>query len=143
MDEGTRPLNPEEKPRAPESSPEVASGRMENVRGGTARAPRYVVNLPVQYRPVREGDAGWQAGRTADVSRSGLRFETAAPLEPNSLVEITLKMPVPVVHQLEASVVCMGRIVRVIRPAANDGRSEVAATIVSYYFVREKAVPDA
>jgi len=143
MDRGIRPLSLGEKSPAPESSPEAPVGRLENVRGGTARAPRYLVNLPLQYRPVREGDADWQTGRTANISRSGLRFEAAAPLEPNSLVEITLKMPVPVIQQLEAGVVCMGRIVRVIGPAESDGKPEVAASIVSYYFVREKAVPDA
>ena len=114
---------------------------MENVRGGTARAPRFAVELPVQYRPTQGSD--WRGGRTANISRTGLLFEAEGPLEPNSMVEISLKMPVPVIQQVEASVVCMGRIVRVIAPHEAERKSEVAATIVSYYFVREQAVPDA
>ena len=116
-------------------------GRTENVRGGTARAPRFAVELPVHYRASQAGD--WREGRTANVSRTGLLFEAEGPLEPNSIVEISLKMPVPVIQQVEASVVCMGRIVRVISPPDAGQRPEVAASIVSYYFVREKAVPDA
>jgi hypothetical protein len=115
--------------------------RMENVRGGTARAPRYQVELAVQYRPVRAFD--WHPGLTANVSRSGVLFETEQQVEPDALIELNLKMPLPVFHKGETSVVCLGRVVRVAEPVEQPARKKVAATIVSYYFVRGDAVSDA
>ena len=41
------------------------------------RAPRFQLNLPVEYRPA--GGSKWHSGTTLNISRTGVLFRTASP----------------------------------------------------------------
>lgn len=112
--------------------------RWEEFLGGTPRAPRFPMEFPLQYRPG-EVEA-WQAGRGANISRSGLLFRAVEPLLMRSQVEVSFVMPVKIPGESPVTVVCQGH---VVRQATGDpqGGVVVAATIETYRFQRREESP--
>ena len=93
------------------------------------RAVRYELSAPLVYRCA--GEETWRKGRTANISRSGVLFEAAAPVLPAATrIEIVLKLPGLEV-QGGAWVRCHGQVVRSGRAAA-EGACALAATIDAY-----------
>lgn len=109
-----------------------------NGAGDKRKAMRFPVELPVRYRLMREGE--WRTGKTANVSRVGVNFEVDEPLEPNTLLEVSLELPLDLAPASSANVVCLTRIVRSAPRQA--GTRAVAAAIVSYYFARRPGAKD-
>lgn len=107
--------------------------------GDKRKAMRFPVELPVRYRLMREGE--WRTGKTANVSRVGVSFEVDEPLEPNTLLEVSMELPLDLAPASSANVVCLTRIVRSAATPQTGTRS-VAAAIVSYYFARRPGAKD-
>jgi hypothetical protein len=98
----------------------------------TVRAPRYEMSAALVYRPL--GSVDWMAGRTVNVSRTGVLFRGVPPkLAPATAVEFVLMLESPG-HPGRCRVQCQGRVVRICRTEA-DGACAMAATIDGYKFL--------
>jgi hypothetical protein len=96
------------------------------------RATRYEMSAQLMYRPIDGGS--WLAGRTVNVSRSGVLFEAAAPALPvGTTIEFILMLP-SLGLPGSSRVQCHGRIVRHLMPPGKGGCA-VAATIDAYDFL--------
>src|SRR5689334_13927963 len=62
------------------------------IPGDRRRARRYEIGLPLRFR-TDDGLTG--TGAMKDISRTGMRFLTDAPLRVSSHIEITAEWPVP------------------------------------------------
>lgn len=71
---------------------------------------------------------------TENISASGLLFGGDHLEAPETPVEITLLLPSAILGSGGSQVICRGRIVRTV-PAAEGGKTAMAAAIVSYRFV--------
>lgn len=95
------------------------------------RATRYPLSTPVLYRLA--GAAEWQEGRTVNVSRTGVLFETPTALEADTRVEFILLLP-SLGLPGRSRVQCQGRIVRRVAQPSDTGCA-LAATIDAYDFL--------
>jgi hypothetical protein len=93
------------------------------------RAQRFDLHQPLRYRSV--GAARWRFGRIENISRSGVLFWSKKPLDLDTPLEMSFKLPL---GKRPPEIVCRGRIVRSV---AGSG---LAATIRTYRFVR-RALP--
>ena len=96
------------------------------------RATRYALEAEVVYRRI--GEDGWQEGRTINVSRSGVLFQSSAPVLPAATrIEFVLLLP-SLGLPGRSRVQCHGRIIRhCVRQ--EDGGCAMAATIDAYDFM--------
>lgn len=93
------------------------------------RATRYEMAAEVTYRRV--GEDGWRAGRTVNVSRSGVLFLTGTPALPAATrIEFVLLLP-SLGLPGRCRVQCRGQIVRQCI-APEGGECAMAATIDAY-----------
>lgn len=92
------------------------------------RAERFVVELPVRYRPV--GEDAWRYGVTRNISTTGLLFNVMKPLDVDTPIELEVAVPRPFVGHDHARLTCTGHIVRGMRE--HDAGSLLAATIATY-----------
>jgi hypothetical protein len=96
------------------------------------RATRYEMSAPLMYRAV--GGSDWLAGRTVNVSRSGVLFRTAQPVLPAATrVEFILMLP-SLGLPGSSRVQCQGQIVRYCA-LPSEGPPAMAATIDAYDFL--------
>ena len=98
------------------------------------RCRRYHIPLPVRYRP--SGDRAWHEGRIANISQSGMLFETEHLLEVNTTVEMRFVLPAIVSVESQAEIVCHGKIVRRVLTSEKGSTPALAATIATYRFRR-------
>jgi len=102
-------------------------------RTPASRAPRYAIELPIQYRTP---DApAWHDGRTENISRTGVLMRTRELLPPRTPIEILIVLPSEVGGR-DAPVICRGRVVRT-EPARAGGECPpaMAATIVAIRYI--------
>src|SRR5207245_7897561 len=95
--------------------------------GSSARAQRFPIHTSVAYRVL--GDLGWMTGRTVNVSRTGVLFESNQPTNVGASIELVLEFPFPL-----ATVACSGRVIRTVVNEA--GPWVIAATISRYSLLR-------
>lgn len=93
------------------------------VPGTSIRAKRFPVQTPVAYR--ERGESIWSPGRSVNVSRTGMLFETDRPTVVGATIELVLEFEAPL-----ATVACSGR---VVRAAANEGGPWAIAATISRY----------
>jgi PilZ domain len=101
----------------------------EVIDGGTPRAPRYALYLPLRYRLRRE--LGWHRGVTMNISRSGLLFRAEELIPPQSKIEVRLQLEL----ENPVEIVCSAEIVRGIPPDVQGG-TMLGATIAKFAFSR-------
>ena len=94
------------------------------------REPRVQAALPVSME-------GREAGRTRDVSASGIFFETSAEIAEGEPIDLELELTV---DQGKVLLKCSGRVVRVER---SEGRIGVAVKIVESRLVRSRQLSEA
>ena len=90
------------------------------------RAQRYPVDVSAAYR--ERSEVGWSAGRSVNVSRTGVLLETERPFKAGTSIEVVLELAPPL-----ATIRCSGRVVRM-----SPGRRHpwtIAATIARYSLV--------
>ena len=110
---------------------------MDLVTDGTRRPQRFAMSLPVQFRTL---DAtAWQEGQSENVSRSGILFRAAQPLEVDTVIEMMFDLPVEMGGEAGAHVVCTAHVTRVLPAATPEQPPLLAARIHEYRFVRGAA----
>jgi PAS domain S-box-containing protein len=97
-----------------------------------ARAQRFQLHLPLRYR--RLGEAQWHVGKTENISRSGLLFQSDDVLQPNSQLEINLVLPAEIAGLAGTEVVCRGEVVRTVERQGESVSPALAARILQYHF---------
>ena len=98
------------------------------------RAQRFQIRMGLRYRIL--GESEWREGRTENVSRSGVLFRCAEPLEPGTSLEMRLMPRELISAEVAVDILCRGRIIRLETPPT-DGDYRVAAGIADYEFLRE------
>jgi PAS domain S-box-containing protein len=98
------------------------------------RAPRFSMQLPVQYRLT--GETQWRHGTTENISRSGVLFRADQPLEPNVCLEFSVELPTDVFGMAATRILCRGEVVRQVDAAGEDMSPALAARILDYQFHR-------
>jgi len=101
-----------------------------------ARAPRYVLELALQYRA--RGTDEWMDGRTVNMSRSGVLFRGEQDCSPNTILDMRIALPSELSGELQTRIVCRGYVVRKQATEA-EIKPFLAARIRSYRFDRAKA----
>jgi hypothetical protein len=96
------------------------------------RATRFPLHAPVRYRAA---NGRWRSGMTESISKSGMLLRVAAPLKPNTAIEMEVELPA-VGGEAPARVICSGRIVRSSASVDTRDATFVAATIARYHFNR-------
>ncbi len=112
----------------------TAQAVADHAHAGSERSARYAVQLGIRYRwklmPV------WQAGRTRNISRSGLEFDAAppvpdrAPLADDLSIDLRLELPLPGARRAE--VLAQGRVTRVDPSDGSDGAVVIAVAVTGY-----------
>ena len=121
--------------RAFQEGTTVMGKRRGNVRGFKfPRARRYPIRLPVRYRPG--GTDAWHEGRVANISQSGMLFETEHLVAVNTPVVMRFVLPATMYVKSPAEIVCHGKIVRRVLTSKRESTPALAATIANYRFRR-------
>ena len=95
------------------------------------RAMRYPIRIPIRYRV--SGELHWHEGRTENISRSGVLFRTEDALAMRTAVEMLLTLPPEISGSREqATVICRGRVVRILPEHDGEPQPALAATIAGY-----------
>jgi len=119
------------------SSKRTAHSASTAKRGWTPRDRRLRHEVPVQFH--ERGGAEWIDGTSVNISRSGLLFCSASPLETGTSLELILEMPAELTGDKPARVICEGTLVRVEAiPSphrAKDTEFRMACAITDYKFV--------
>ncbi len=97
-----------------------------------ARAQRFQLHLPLRFR--RLGETEWHVGKTENISRSGLLFQSDDVLQPNSQLEISLVLPAEIAGLAGTEVVCRGEVVRTVERQGESVSPALAARILQYHF---------
>jgi PilZ domain len=100
---------------------------------------RFVLELPVTVT-ASSGEQIQATAKTRDVSSHGICFYCDASMEPESVIEFTLTLPIDVTMTEPISVRCRGKVVRVESKQA--GKFAIAAAIESYEFVASDDAQD-
>ena len=103
------------------------------------RAPRFTMQLPLQYR--LSGESEWRRGTTENISRSGVLFRADQPLEPNASVEFSVELPTGIFGLAATAILCRGEVVRTVE--AEDVSPTLAARILDYHFQRTGQIAEA
>jgi hypothetical protein len=101
------------------------------------RATRFVIHIPVKFRP--SGATDWREGRTENISRSGVLFRADYLMPLQTPIEFLMALPDEI--GAGATVVCRGRVVRTEPPNPDDPRPAVAATIAGYRITHSQVDP--
>jgi hypothetical protein len=99
-------------------------------RPPSTRSPRYLLRVPLRYRP--SGDADWRDGRSENISRSGVLFRTEHVTAAETPIEMLLTLQGELGGQTAGTVICHGRVVRIEAGSDANPRAAVAATIGGY-----------
>ncbi len=97
-----------------------------------SRAQRFELHLPLRYR--RLGESQWHVGKTENISRSGMLFQSDDVLQPNSQLEINLVLPAEIAGLAGTEVVCRGEVVRTVEKRGDTVSPALAARILQYHF---------
>jgi PAS domain S-box-containing protein len=106
-----------------------------------SRAERFYVRLPLKYRRLDEEI--WHDGKTHNISRSGLLFQSEDFVQPSALLEISLVLPAEIAGLSATEVVCRGEVVRAVESAGDEMTPSLAAKILQYRFQHGSQLPRA
>ncbi len=126
------PIPLTEKPKMPFTKQHA----IEAETGLSPRAPRFTLQLPVHYRLT--GETLWRHGTTENISRSGVLFRAAQPLEPNVRLEFSVELPTDTFGMAATEILCRGEVVRQVDAAGEDMSPALAARILDYQFHRSE-----
>ena len=89
------------------------------------RAQRFPIETEFRYRV--EGETGWRAGTTVNLSHSGLLFRVSQELKPRTVLEMKILFTAEMTGDTPASIHCWG-------PVARNDHFLTAAAIRHYRF---------
>jgi hypothetical protein len=95
------------------------------------RAFRYAIHIPVKFR--EKGTADWHEGKTVNISRTGVLFQSDMNLPAKSLLEMQIVLPRQLGGEPQANVRCWGPVVR-SQTIEEKGPIALAASIRRYRF---------
>jgi len=95
------------------------------------RAPRYRVGISLRYRPI--GEAVWRDAKSENISRTGVLFQSNAPLSRDTLIELMLEMPAEMASST-GMLIRRGRIVRGVPPSPLEDQPAYAAAAFEYEY---------
>jgi hypothetical protein len=98
----------------------------------TARAQRFPIEAPLQYR--QRGESDWHEGTTINISRSGVLFSCKDDKEPHAVLQMRITFPPELTGEAETDVVCWGPIVRAESRPLGEDQHAIAAAILGYRF---------
>jgi len=110
-------------------------------REQSSRARRFRIAVPLRYRQIGEND--WRAGKTENISRSGMLFRAEQIIPTNVQLEINLVLPAEIAGLSAAEVTCRGEIVRTVDAPEPAMPPALAAKILQYHFQHGTQVPEA
>ena len=99
------------------------------------RAFRYAIHIPVRFR--EKGTAEWHEGKTVNISRTGILFQSDMNLPAKSLLEMQIVLPHALAGEPQANVRCWGPVVRSDQALSEEGRTALAASIRRYRFSQD------
>jgi hypothetical protein len=86
--------------------------------------------MPIKFRAV--GEEKWQAGVTANISRTGVFFHTQTMLRPNTVLEMRFAFPAEIMGRAAGQVICGGQIVRSQSASPENPQPALAVTIGTF-----------
>ncbi len=101
--------------------------------GSSQRRSRFIIHIPISYRRV--GDFAWSQAKSENLSRSGVLFRAAKPLEVNCPVEMQFVAP-PELGDGGNLVACRGYIVRLSDINPQEHRLSMAAHFKHYQVIQ-------
>jgi len=100
------------------------------------RARRLKLDLPIRYRG--KNLSTWYEGTIQNISQSGVMFQGQQQLPTNALLEMIFEMPQEISGQMNSSVLCQGRLVRLRNTVDNaEATFALAAAILDYKFLHQ------
>ena len=104
----------------------VRAAMADKISSGPASVRR-ATTTAVRYRVV--GEDQWLEGQTVNISESGVLFQAAEPLVPETIIEMTFRVP-DRMGPLAGELMCVGRVVRRASAASSTVHFSIAATFV-------------
>jgi hypothetical protein len=104
---------------------------------GVPRARRYEISASIRYHVG--GANVWREGTIENISISGVLLCTDQPLEVNTQLELRFVLPVELIGESAAEVICRGVVVRSFPAVGPEEGIKVAAKIVSSRFLRQQS----
>lgn len=81
-------------------------------RSDRRSAVRFPIAQEVRYRVLSRNSVGAGAGRTLNISSTGVLFTTQHPLSPGDRLELSINWPAQLDHRCPLKLVTAGRVVR-------------------------------
>ncbi len=78
----------------------------------------------------------WRRGQTENMSRSGALFRRELFVEPTTLIEVKMVLPVEIFGEEAVEVACGGTVVRTVPPSGVEGIPRLVTTISRYRVIR-------
>jgi hypothetical protein len=92
------------------------------------KAARFPIEQEVRYRIFSRGNGNAGAGRTVNISSTGILFTTDQPVNPGERLEVSMHWPAQLDHKCPLKLVASGRVVR--------GENGTAAIVIHRYEFR-------
>jgi hypothetical protein len=100
------------------------------------RARLYPLLLALRFRQL--GRKRWSKATTENISYSGVLFRPGKSMKPDTPIEMRMALPKAVAGEPPATLMCQGRIVRVLPHESENKRPGLAARITEFHFVRDR-----
>jgi hypothetical protein len=113
----------------------MCSDIAENNSDHISRAPRFAIQMPLRFR--ESGATEWHEGKSVNVSRTGILFQSGIDLLPNALLEMQILLPPEIVGKANVNVRCWGPVVRMVVPNSAKEQTTTAAVILRYRFTND------
>jgi hypothetical protein len=101
------------------------------------RARRYGISTSIHY--LVGGQNLWREGTIENISISGVLLITDQPLEIDTPIEMRFVLPVELIGETAAEVICRGVVVRSCRNEGPEDAVRIAAKIMSSRFLRQQS----
>lgn len=101
----------------------------------STRAPRFQVQIPLHFRAP--GDFGWNIGKTENISRSSVLFQTGKLLNLGTPIEMRFTVPPDIMNKAGGLVACRGKVVRTVTPTTPHARASFAVRILHCRFAHD------
>lgn len=101
------------------------------------RARRYEIATSIHYHVG--GANVWREGVLENISVSGVLLRTDQPVEVNTQIEMRFVLPVELIGERAAEVICRGVVVRSFPAVGSENSIKIAARILNSRFIRQQS----
>jgi PilZ domain len=96
------------------------------------RAPRYLIRIPLRFRPLASPEMPYQIAESLNLSARGVSFATRFPLDVGTPVQLYLKVPEEVTGKPSSEWRCRGQVIHA-RPVESDPGTQLVGVLIVYY----------